>query len=359
MTTLATTTLSDPRRKNVHALLDPRRFDPAIDYYGVIYDSALLATRLMGNPQALQHDYCFFFGKNAPANAPVNYKLRRFINQPCYYACDKAVGELDQTDIRYVEQQRKVLAKRVVFSIADLGVTTVGECHPQDPVEGVRGCKSVIYLSRSFCTQILAPGQSQDDIIRVKFALALTLLHELAHAAHHHLFGGTAFENFRENSLVSEAGFEYESRLFGQRPEFRLQHANPDYRIMWGIWQSRLGLGSYNVDKSARNAWQLPRDPQRWTNIDFVVKLFNDGFWEGDTSEYAVYGALALIPGQVAFSCISGEKDTMSKSIPLSIKDLFRGGGPSYAKKRYARFANPERKLRGPVEYDRCGNAIL
>ena len=49
----------------------------------------------------------------------------------------------------------------------------------------------------------------------------------------------------------------------------------------------------------------------------------------------------------------------MTKSIPLSIKDLFRRKGPSYAKKKYARFSNPYRKLRGPVEYDSCGQAIL
>lgn len=164
MTTLGTNTLLGPRRKNVHALLDPSRFDPAIDYYGAIYDSTLLSTRLMGSPEVSQHDYCFFYGKNAPANAPVNYKLRRYVNQPCQYACDKAIGELDQTDIRYVEHQRRILATRVVFSVTDLGATTVGECHPQDPVEGVRGCNNVIYLSGSFCAQILAPGQSQDDI---------------------------------------------------------------------------------------------------------------------------------------------------------------------------------------------------
>ena len=94
-------------------------------------------------------------------------------------------------------------------------------------------------------------------------------------------------------------------------------------------------------------------------NEDVVTKLFDDDFWEGETSEYAERGAFALIPDNIAVYCASGGYDNMTKSIPLSIKDLFRRKGPSYAKKKYARFSNPYRKLRGPVEYDSCGQAIL
>jgi len=197
--------------------------------------------------------------------------------------------------------------------------------------------------------------------MRFKFLQACTLLHELAHAAHHHLFGGGVFESFRENSIVSEAGFEYESRIFGQLPQYYPNASNPNKRLCWGIWQSRGGLpDSYNVDKIARDAWKMPENPQLWSNgLEFVSKLFDDDFWEGDASEYAIFGAFALIPDKIAFSCLSRKNKNTKKSIPLSIKDLFREDGPSYAKKKFARFANPERELRTPVEYDNCNQPIL
>lgn len=154
----------------------------------------------------------------------------------------------------------------------------VQPCHPE---KGIRGTNSVIAISKTaIYDKILAPGQSPEDKICLQFLLACTLLHELAHAAQHHLFGGDAFEDFRETSIVSEAGFEYESRIFGQRPQFFLGHPNPNYRIAWGIWQSRGGLeGTYDTDKLARNAWQMPVNPQLWADgLDFVTKLFDDGF---------------------------------------------------------------------------------
>lgn len=340
----------DPRRENVHPVFDPSRFASNIDYYGAIYDSAVLATRLMNTPQALQHDYCFYYGKNRLANDPAKHVPSDFSNGPCLYACDKAIGELDETDIRHVEHQRLRLAERVRFRVSDLGADTFGLCGACQPEGGVAGTNSVIHISRTLIyNKILAPGQSPEDKLRLKFLLACTLLHEVAHAAHFHLFGGPTFEDFREDSLVSEAGMEYESRIFGQKPHFFLDAPNPDNRICWGIWQSRKGLSAgYDIDKVARNAWQMPKNPQIWAGgLDFVTKLFDDDFWEGETGEYAERGALALIPDEIAFRCTSGRRDNMTKGIPLSIKDLFRSEGPSYAKKKYARFANPYRKLRG------------
>ena len=362
MTTQAINSAFDPRRGNVHPIFDPSRFENGIDYYGAIYDSALLATRLMNSPQGLQHDYCFFYGKNTPANAPAKHMFSNFSDNPSRYACDKAIGELDQTDVRYVEQQRNRLAERVRFRLNDLGPRGMGVCRACNPAEGVRGTNSIIDISRSnVYDQILAPGQSRSDTICAKFLLTLTLLHEVAHAANNHLFGPGAFEAFCENSLVSEAGFECEARFFGQRPDFNLQATNPNDRMIWGIWQSQGGLpNDYSRDRLVRNAWQMPKDPQDWTfGLDFVARLFDDDFWEGETSEYAERGAFALIPDRIAYVCASGVHTNMAKSIPLSIKDLFKTEGPSYAKKKYSRFANPERKLRELVQYDRCGLAIL
>lgn len=58
-------------------------------------------------------------------------------------------------------------------------------------------------------------------------------------------------------------------------------------------------------------------------------------------------GALALVTDSILALCQPQYKDThIYKAIPLSIRELFRTEGPSYAKKRYASYANPERQLR-------------
>jgi hypothetical protein len=337
-------------RENVHPLFDPNRFAPGIDYNGAIYDSAVLATRLINSPQGFQHDYCFFYGKNVPTNAPASFTRHTVDKAPRQYACNKAIGELDRTDIRYVEQQRNRLAERVRFEVNDLGQNMVACCEPQAPEKGVRGCASVIHIDRSVYDGVLDPNQSADDAIRAKFFLTCAMLHELAHAAHHYLFGREASEDFRENSNIAEAGFEFEARLFGQPPRFRLAAGNPDSRVYWGIWQSRNALPEfYSLETLARNAWQIPRACRAWFDgLDSIAKLFDDEFWEG---EYVERGAIALIPEYIASRCLSGSNDIMVKSIPLSIKDLFREGGPSYAQ-RYARFANPEHELRGSSEVE-------
>lgn len=82
MTTPSATRALDPRLANVHPLFDPSRFDSDIDYYGAIYDSAVLATRLMNSPQGLQHDHCFYYGKNVPANAPAKHNRKKFPMNP-------------------------------------------------------------------------------------------------------------------------------------------------------------------------------------------------------------------------------------------------------------------------------------
>lgn len=66
-----------PGRENVHPLFDPVKFAPDIDYDRAFYPSAVLATRLMNSDQALQHDFCFYFGKTVPANRPSGFHLKQ------------------------------------------------------------------------------------------------------------------------------------------------------------------------------------------------------------------------------------------------------------------------------------------
>jgi hypothetical protein len=88
----------------------------------------------------------------------------------------------------------------------------------------------------------------------------------------------------------------------------------------------------------------------------FIMKLSDDDFWNG---EYLECGALALIPDSIANVIRSDYRGVLYTSIPLSIRDLFRKEGPSYAQKKYARFSNPERTLRVPAQVHEDGHALL
>jgi hypothetical protein len=78
--------------------------------------------------------------------------------------------------------------------------------------------------------------------------------------------------------------------------------------------------------------------------------LYSDDFWEND---YVKRGALSLIPTPVRNLCRSTKSNNATKGIPQSIRDLFRDSPKSYAEKKYARFANPNRTIRtAPEEPD-------
>jgi hypothetical protein len=281
-------------RASIHPLFDRSKFPPSIDYDGAFHDAALLATRLMDSPQGLQHDYAFCFGKNVPANLPNQYYRRPYANEPRQYACDKGVGELNATDVYCVQQQRLLLSWRVKFEVSDkIGGSSYACCEPQKAKDGARGCDSVIHINQRAYQAVLDKSQSPEEAIHSKFMLACTMLHEVAHVAHHHLFGDSC-EDFRETSNVAEAGFEVESRIFGQVPRFDRRAK----RTVWGIWQSREKISSRTRDEIARHSWQLSKSFQPWIiDPSFIKKLFDDRFWEGD---YLRRGAVSLIPSYLA-----------------------------------------------------------
>lgn len=320
----------------VHPFFHPSKFPSNIDYQRAFYDAAVLATRLMDSPQAIQHDYCFYFGKSERAMKPLKNRAHG-VGHPDQYACNKGIGELDAGDIAAVQEQRLLVASNVHFEVTDLRDIMIARCVPGTAKTGPGGRISTIQINSAVYQACLDTSDPEYAAL-IKFRTATTMLHELAHAAHRYLFG-LKVEDFRENSNVREGGFEYESRLFGTVVTF-----NGD-RGIWHIWQSHERLeGLYDLDYHSRRTWQIPKSAEP-VDIDseFIFKLFDDRFWQG---EYVQRGALALIPEHVANLCRSRSGCITYKSIPLSIRDLFREGGASYAQKKYARLANPGRVLR-------------
>ena len=333
--------LLHPGRGYVHALFDATRFPSDIDYEA-FYEGTLLATRLVNTPQGLQHDYSFYFGKTVPADTPSGFLVEWGPDYlPYQYACDKAIGELTAVDIRAVERQRILLAETFTFEVHD-NIPPYAQTAIDKNAAGE--WISTIRIHQSVYTDALAKKSSPEQNARENLKVACIFIHEVAHAAHKRLFGAVR-DDWCEESHIAEAGFEAVARLFGFTPKF--SHG----WNTWTTWQCRKTSGPYDLTKIGRNVWELPDEAETWLIApEFVMKLSEDEFWEG---EYVQRGAYALVADDVPELCKPGkEDDYVYQAIPLSIRDLFRTEGPSYAKTKYAQYASPERQLRRRPDHD-------
>jgi hypothetical protein len=356
---IAKDTMPTRSTQNVHALFKKNRFEAGIDYKTAFRDAAVLATRLMNSPQGLQHDYCFFFGINTPSIQPPGLSTAvEPQRRPMQYSCDKGIGELDAADIAAVERERLKLADRVRYRVVDLDPGSIAETRFRKPMQcqNETGIRSDILISRKLYNVAFIENRRPEEDACVRLLLAATLLHEVAHAAHNHLFGRYRWEDFREASIVAEAGYEYEARLFGLRPSIpRDNLANSS----WKLWQhSRLESPS-TMKIICLDESKLLQDQQDiWMDPAFVMKLCDDDFWSG---EYIRDGAVALVPWTAAecsreinaniLRVVGDVKENLK--IPQSISDLFRSGGPSYAKVLYSQSSNPGHVLRGQKHPDK------
>ena len=327
-----------PGRQTVHPVFDATKFPAGIDY-DAFYEPALLATRLINSPQGLHYDYCFYFGKTVPADKPSGFSVEQGPNYlPHQYACDKAIDELTNADIRAVEEQRLLLADNITFEIHDNIPPYAQTAISKGPTGK---WLSTVSISRSVYDEALAKKVTPEQNARINLQIACILIHEVAHAAHFHLFGPVR-EDYREESNIAEVGFEAVACLFGFTPRIT-RNWNA-----WTTWQYRQTHGAYDLTKIGRREWQLPEKAERWLmEPEFVMKLSDDDFWEAESGEYVQQGAFALIPDCVPPLCGPESEDAhLYEAIPLSIRDLFKTEGPSYAKRMYASYANPERQLR-------------
>lgn len=203
----------DPK---IHPLFARERFPAHIRYKDGFYDAAVLATGLMETPQALQHDYCFYFGVNTPVDLPRSQRRAlKPAKRPMEYACDKGVGELDDRDIQAVREERLRLAPRVSYIAAHTG-GSYAWTEMQREVNGISGRDSIITPDHTLYRATRDKNRRPKHYAKTVLMLASTLVHEAAHAAHHHFIGNKC-EDFREVALITEAGFELESRIFGAR----------------------------------------------------------------------------------------------------------------------------------------------
>jgi len=98
--------MSDTSEFEIHPLYARDKFPSDIKYNRAFYDASVLATRIMDSPQALQHDFCFFFGTNTSVKLP--RRIRPIWppgTRPMEYACNKGVYELDERALKPFKQR--------------------------------------------------------------------------------------------------------------------------------------------------------------------------------------------------------------------------------------------------------------
>jgi hypothetical protein len=226
--------------------------------------------------------------------------------RPTQYAIDKGVGELDDRDIQAVQDERLKLAQRVSFVVENAG-GTCGYTEMEVEVDGISGRDSIITLDTTIYQAGRDKGRTPVENARTTLLIASTMIHEAAHAAHFHLFGDKC-EDFRDASLVAEAGFELESRIFGARPNI----LDNDYSF--SSWQSNhvLTLMPSTNERTWRHGHAIRTDDSRFgMENSFLLKLCDDNFWSG---EYVRRGAKALIPKGVAQSRPEGSLFAKTRS---------------------------------------------
>ena len=356
------TTMSDDPTPEVHPIYARSRFPQTIKWRHAIYDAAVLATRLMDTPQALQHDYCVFFGTNTAAK--LCHKVRRKTTQyqrPKEYGCSKGVGELEERDIQVVRDERLKLSQRITFRVGDIQ-GDCGECKSQPAVPGIKGVDSIITIGNTLYQAARDKDRSAEENARMTFLLASTMLHEVAHAAQRHMFGGSgSYEDFRQTGLIAEAGHELESRIYGVKPDLYETNLTSG-ACKWSSWQCWMA-GVEIIRYTSRQRFMLDEECDTYRmDTAFVMKLCDDNFWLPG-GEYARRGAKALVPREIARICRDERDDYLQEQgdiranlrVSLSIRDLFRRRGtPSYAQRLYPHLSNPDLVLRNeqPAESD-------
>jgi hypothetical protein len=141
---------------------------------------------------------------------------------PQSYGSDKGVNDLSSRDKTKVREQLHELSKKVRFGVVDLDGRS-GRTDPDEEQPGILGVKSIIWLGSDLYGAVQDETRMlmEEDDAYIDLYIAATLLHEVAHAAHF-FFMGHREEDYFEDSLIAEAGFELESRIFGMILEIDL-----------------------------------------------------------------------------------------------------------------------------------------
>jgi len=135
---------------------------------------------------------------------------------------------------------------------------------------------------------------NRDETIKGQFNFAALMVHEVAHAATY-LKANRDFEDFFEDTVVAEAGYEWEAFVFGDSlTQFRYYdygQSGVDYSawadagypdVSVSPWPSRRAYGFEKIQPPSSLAQEcLPADEVRWLiPVWYIQKLFTKQFWD-------------------------------------------------------------------------------
>ena len=233
----------------------------------------------MKSQQSYHWLFAAYFGKNKTSRVPWEYKDESSPNVPEEYTTVRGVGELTNDEIAAVDEQLTALSKCVRFRINNtFHPDALAETTIIDAANGQQGHQITITIDREYYKLVSKEKQTLRERRLRLFALAVTILHETAHAAHMHCMGSRC-EDFFEDALVAEAGFDYISHIFGILPVFSPEQLDGG---AWMTWQNIHFLtdGSYPIEKFCRNGGKLSTALSVHPfDVNFAKRLLSDEWW--------------------------------------------------------------------------------
>lgn len=264
---------------SVHPLLARDKFAKSVNYAKVFLQPARLATRMLATPQA-EHYFLALITKSKHVSS-----LRGAAKDLRHrFWSDKDIGKLEDLDRQCVDTWLRKVAEAITYSVrtCDNGALAEIKNIPYDSSKTDLG-HCVICISRKEHYDPLRGELSPTERVIRQFNLAIALLHELAHAVSYAITARQD-EDFFEDSIVAEAGFEFEARLFGACPSYS---ANAPKLVRWFPWPSLILLGgegeveSYDLADLCSSARKLEDGgPMSRVSVRFMKDLFQEQFWE-------------------------------------------------------------------------------
>ena len=242
----------------IHPSVSKEKFTDDVDYDAVFLQPARLASNLLRSPQAVH--YFMAMIDSAPHLSELTEDLTDTVR--CFYYELENVHALRPMDYIRVERKLKHVAETVTWGVSDMTACGVQTALP-------RGCcarsslslRSKIDINKRLY-QALARMQEGRKKLSLQFLLAVTIVHELAHATMYALTE-TPHEHVFRQMGSGEAGWEIEARLFGLCPHDKDKFSGD-------LWWYELAKGQKQ---------HLQPNPVEPVQIGFIQDLFADWFW--------------------------------------------------------------------------------
>nr|OQO18670.1 hypothetical protein B0A51_14318 [Rachicladosporium sp. CCFEE 5018] len=242
--------------------------------YEAIFPAVKLATRLLRTPQAIYYLHAIFFGVNkvVPGDTAEEVHPVRSIHEltPADY-------ESVWNDLAAMADDTRIVVRDELRAMELQGQTTyrpsllTGD-HRQTPCLILIDAKELINPLR------LDKEYTSDSRARNVARLAITLIHEAAHVAQAWAVGGQRAEDYFQDSLCAESGYELERQIFGGVVAiFTCEDFEKFGYIGYiGRWPTQKDA---KLEDRIRNNDQLAEDRHWRLDMSFLRDLQSDEWW--------------------------------------------------------------------------------